>query len=92
MKKFFKYIEPMWLGHDKQVSIRRVLALIFSIDLVTNLHYAIFSWELGKSYSDAAMILGIEAGLIAALLSLTTYSTIMSSMKPKPTEDINLGS
>jgi len=92
MKKFFKYIEPMWLGNDKQISIRRVLALVFSLDFIRNLHHAIFNWEVGKSYADAALILGIEAGLIAALLSLTTYSTIMSSMKSKPTEDINLGS
>jgi hypothetical protein len=34
--------------------------------------------ELGKSYADAAMLLGIEAGLIAALLSLTTYSKFFS--------------
>jgi hypothetical protein len=78
MKKFFRYIEPMWLGHDKQISIRRVLALVFSVDLVANLHYAVYAWEVGASYSDAALLLGIEAGLIAALLSLTTYSSVSS--------------
>jgi hypothetical protein len=35
---------------------------------------------VGKSYADIAMLLGIEAGLIAALLSLTTYS---NSLKQK---------
>jgi hypothetical protein len=29
---------------------------------------------MGKSYADVAMLLGLEAALIAALLSLTTYS------------------
>jgi hypothetical protein len=91
MKRFFRYIEPMWLGHDKQISIRRVLALVFSIDLVSNLHYAVFNWKVGSSYSDAALLLGIEAGLIAALLSLTTYSSAVAP-KSSVTVDNNLGS
>lgn len=72
--KVFKYIEPMWLGADDKISIRRVLALGFSIDLVINISYVIFNWIPGQSYSEIAMLLGLEAGLIAALLSLTTYS------------------
>ena len=75
MKKIFKYIEPMWLGYDKQVSIRRVLALMFSFDIIVSMQFIIRNWEIGKSYSEAAILLGIEAGLVAALLSLTTYSS-----------------
>lgn len=78
MKRLFKYIEPIWLGTNNKLSIRRVLALVFSIDLVRNLSYIIHKWELGKSYSDVAMLLGLEAGLIAALLSLTTYSAVVN--------------
>lgn len=74
MKKFFKYIEPIWLGTNNKLSIRRVLALVFSIDLVRNTSHIIHKWETGKSYADVAMLLGLEAALIAALLSLTTYS------------------
>lgn len=74
MKKVFKYIEPLWLGTNNKLSIRRVLALVFSIDLVRNTSHIIHKWELGKSYADVAMLLGLEAALIAALLSLTTYS------------------
>jgi hypothetical protein len=81
VKKLFKYIEPMWLGNDGKLSIRRFLALIFSGNFIYNTHHIITSWELGKSYADAAMLLGIEAGLIAALLSLTTYSNLTSSNK-----------
>jgi hypothetical protein len=76
--KFFKYIEPMWLGNDGKFSIRRFLALIFALDLVKNFHHIVISWEAGKSYADAALLLGIEAGLIAALLSLTTYSSVVN--------------
>lgn len=74
--KLFKYIEPMWLGSDDKISIRRFLSLVFSFDIIINLSHIVNDWEVGKSYADAALLLGIEAGLIAALLSLTTYSTI----------------
>lgn len=78
MKKVWKYLEPLWLGSKHKVSIRRVLALAFSVDFIRNTHHAIVKWEVGKSYADVAMLLGIEAGLIAALLSLTTYSAIIN--------------
>jgi hypothetical protein len=78
MKKVFKYLEPMWIGNDGKVSIRKFLSLVFSINLIHNTYHIIHYWEIGKSYSDAALILGIEAGLIAALLSLTTYSSVHS--------------
>jgi hypothetical protein len=74
--KLFKYIEPMWLGSDGHLSIRRFLALSFSINLIMNVRHVIHNWDGTKSYADAALLLGIEAGLIAALLSLTTYSSI----------------
>jgi hypothetical protein len=65
----------MWVGKDGKPSIRRVFAIALVIDLINNTNYAIHKWEVGKSYADVAMLLGIEAGLIAALLTLTTYST-----------------
>ena len=86
----FKYLEPLWLEEDKKISIRRVLALVFSLDFVRNLHYSIFKWELGKSYADAAMILGIEAGLIAALLSLTTYTSSLAHRRTRREEENNI--
>ncbi len=75
IKKLFLYIEPIWLGTNKKVSIRRVLTLIFSFNLVMNISKVINNPKLNTTYSDVAMLLGIEAGLIAALMSLTTYST-----------------
>lgn len=74
----FKYIEPMWLGNDNKLSIRKFLSLLFALDLVKNFHHIIINWEANKSYADAALLLGIEAGLIAALLSLTTYSSVVN--------------
>lgn len=72
--KLFKYIEPMWLGSNNKVSIRRVLTLIFSFNLILNISRTLNNPILVSSYADVAMLLGIEAGLIAALMSLTTYS------------------
>lgn len=78
----------MWLGNDGKLSIRRFLALSFSTNLILNIHHIVRNWEADKSYADAALLLGIEAGLIAALLSLTTYSNavINKSESNLPTE------
>lgn len=81
MLKLFKYIEPLWLGSNGKISIRRVLALAFSTDLIRNISHAIYKWEVGKSYAEVAMLLGLEAGLVAALLALTTYS--QNVIRPK---------
>lgn len=81
IQKIFKYIEPLWLGQNKKISIRRVLAIAFSVDFISNMSYIVHRWELGKSYADVAMLLGIEAGLIAALMSLTTYSAALLTKK-----------
>lgn len=81
--KIFKYVENMWIGKDSKPSIRRVFAIALMVDLINNTNYAIHKWEVGKSYADVTMLLGIEAGLIAALLALTTYSTMV---KPPTTE------
>ena len=78
VKAIFNYLEPIWLGTNSKPSIRRILALLFTVDFIRNTSFAIRKWEIGKSYADVAMLLGIEAALIAALLSLTTYSSYIS--------------
>jgi hypothetical protein len=79
LKKLFKYIEPLWLGNDEKISLRRLFAIIFSIDLILNIHQVIFNYEPGMSYADTALLLGIEAGLITAFLSMTTISSIRNA-------------
>lgn len=74
IKKAFKYIEPIWIGTSGKPSIRRVLSLVFSFNLVWNISQVISTMDSNKSISEVTMLLGIEAGLITALLSLTTYS------------------
>lgn len=84
MKKIFKYLEPMWLGAKNEISIRRVLAIAFSVDFIVNTSHAIRKWDAGQSYADVAMLLGVEASLIAALLTLTTFSNRLAGKTENP--------
>lgn len=86
MYKLFKYIEPMWLGARNRISLRRVLALVFSFNLMINITCTLNNPVMTSSYADVAMLLGIEAALIAALLSLTTYSTSIINKQPTTSE------
>ena len=97
MKKVLKYIEPMWLGDDKKMSLRSVAAMALTIDFIINVHNSatMIVRVLNLVYYDKhidsnliaamsgnlaqiAMILGIEAGLIAAMLALKTYQSNIS--------------
>lgn len=98
MKKFLKYIENFWLGDDGKPSVRRIISIGFSIDLLRNfykagdvVHKILVLISNNKTLDAAvltatsgflaqqAMIIGIEAGLVAALFSLTTYQNIQLS-------------
>lgn len=74
--KIFRYFEPAWTGKDRRISLRSVLAIVFSIDFVRNINYAIFKWDAGRSLEGLSLTLGIEAGLIVGLLGLTTYQNL----------------
>lgn len=95
MRRILKYIENFWIGDDGKPSIRRVISIFFSIDLLRNFYKAgdavnkILNLISADKVLDAtvlnatagflantAMIIGIEAGLVAALFSLTTYQNI----------------
>lgn len=76
MKKIFRYIEPLWQGADGKISVRSSLAIAFSIDFISNLSHAIYKWEGGRTLEGLSLVLGIEAGLIVALLGLTTYQNM----------------
>jgi len=89
--KIFKYLEPAWTGNDGKFSVRSALAIVFSINLIRNLNYAIRKWEAGQSYEGLALLLSIEAGLIAGLLVLKTYQNSIiggsSSLPTAPPEE-----
>lgn len=82
-KKIFKYLEPAWTGDDGKFSLRSALAIIFSLNLVFNINHAVWRWDSQRSLEGLALVLGIEAGLIAGLLALKTYQNTMI----KPTDN-----
>jgi hypothetical protein len=84
-KKILKYLEPAWTGNDGKVSLRAILAIGFSIDFIRNLNYAITKWSETKSLEGLSLTLGIEAGLIVALLGLTTYQNLAMFNKTSST-------
>lgn len=87
MKRLFKYIENLWLGRDKKPSLKAILAIALAINLMVNITHAVNRWDASKSLSDFSMVMGIEAGLIAALLGLTTYSNIQHHIIDKEKKD-----
>jgi len=97
MRKIFGYIEPLWQGPDKRISLRSSLAIAFSVDFISNLSHAIYKWDGGRTLEGLSLVLGIEAGLIIALLGLTTYQNMaaqkIDSLVNNPTAPpINIGS
>ena len=108
MKKFFKYIEHLWLGRDGKISLRSLGAMVLLTDFVINVHNAssvvvrVLKLITNDKIIDAgviaslsgylaqiAMILGIEAALIAALLALKTYQPFQSSSSGGITGGLN---
>lgn len=85
MKKFFRYIQPLWTGSDGKISLRHTLAITFSINLIQNMSYAIRKWGADRSLGDLSLTLGIEAGIIVALLGLSTYQNLQTMISANKT-------
>jgi hypothetical protein len=79
LSQVFSYISNIWLGADGKLSVRAVLALCFSYDIIRNTSFAIRKWEIGKSYADVAILIGIEAGLVVSLLGLTAITNMVKN-------------
>jgi hypothetical protein len=78
LASIFDYVKPAWEGRDGKVSIRSALAIAFSVNFIINITHAVYKWDIGgASFEGLSLVLGIEAGLIAGLLGLTTYQNIM---------------
>lgn len=89
MKKFFRYIENLWVGRDRKPSVKAIMAIALCINLMINISHAVNKWDAGRSMADLALVLGIEAGLIAALLGLTTYSNIQHQIINKDKDEVD---
>lgn len=95
MRKFFRYIEPMWVGNDGKISLRSIAAIALLVDFVINVHNnsniiltvlklinqnktvdPALIGSLPAVQAQTVMLIGIEAGLIAALMALKAYQPI----------------
>lgn len=75
IKNIFLYLEPLWLGRDNKISIRQTSAIALIIDFISNLHHAVYRWDVGKSFEGLSLILGIEAGLVVSLLGISAIQS-----------------
>lgn len=58
-----------------------MLAIVFSTDFVKNISHAVYRWDSNKSLEGLALVLGVEASLIAGLLVLKTYQNVSGGFK-----------
>ena len=64
MKQIITYLQPLIEGNDGNISIKNVIAIAMSIAFIINMN------------RSTEGILGITAGLIAALLGLQVYNNL----------------
>lgn len=93
LKKFFRYIEPLWLGNDGKISLRASLAIFFSWKFIENFDYGIQKMAADRAIIGLDSNLMILAGLIAALLGITAYTNVANkkieteAASPSPVPD-----
>jgi hypothetical protein len=86
MKKVFKYIENLWIGNDSKPSLRSVLAIAFSIDLIINIHRSasIVVKVLKLIYIDkrvdATVIAAMSGNLAQIVLILGIEATLIAAL------------
>lgn len=106
MKKVVKYIVSIFTDSKGIPSLRRILAFILTMHFIhiVNRSLSIFSdfikdrehldagiiSSVGSTLANVAMIVGIEGGLIAALLALTTYQAFQFDKNSLSSND-NIG-
>jgi len=76
IKQFIRYVRSIWEGKDNKPSLRSLAAIYLLYNFVENLNYGIR--HCLDHIAEIAMLLGIEAGLIAALLGLKMYENLMT--------------
>lgn len=76
-KKIFTYISPLWSGDDGKPSIRRVLAIAFSVDFIISIHKCV---EIGSRVINLIYLnKTVDAGVVAALSGNLAQITLMNA-------------
>lgn len=69
----WNYMRYLWEGRNNKPDIKKILAVIFSYNFISNFSYAVKKWSEGRNLEGLSASLMIEAGLIAALIGATSY-------------------
>lgn len=86
LKSIFNYISPIWSGEDNKPSIRRVLAIAFSIDFIISIHHCV---EIGcrvinliylNKVIDAAVVASMSSNLAQIVLMLGTEAALIAAL------------
>lgn len=92
--KVFNYLKPLWEGNDGKISVRNSAAVVMIPHFMIQVSRAFFKWEAAKSLEGGALLLGVEAGLIAGILGLAAYTNLahtkidaQSGLLEKPSSD-----
>lgn len=86
MKKFFKYLEPLWTGKDGKISLRNLGAMALIIDFVVNMHNsAAIVGKVLKLYVldktiDPAVIAAMSGNLAQISMMLITEATLIAAL------------
>lgn len=83
--KIVNYLRPIWEGADKKPSIRRILALVFTVGIIrmTERSYTLPPYDLNND------ILITLCGTVLILLGLITWDNLQSLKQLKSGTDNN---
>lgn len=86
MKKFFKYIEPLWTGKDKKISLRNLAAMALIIDFIINVHNSanmvskILRFIEKDKVLDATLISSMSGNLAQIAMILLTEASLIAAL------------
>lgn len=87
LSRLFNYLSYLWISSKSgKPDVKKVLAIFLTYNFASNFSFAVKKWSEGKSLDGLSNSLMIEAGLIAAMLSLASFF----SFKDKQLDNSNL--
>lgn len=86
LKRFFKYIQPLWMGRDGKISLRSLLAMVLATDFVINVHNSsyvvikVLNLILKDKTVDAALISSLSGYAGQTAFILATEAALIAAL------------
>lgn len=86
MRKFLRYLEPLWLGKDGRISLRNTAAIALIIDFVINVHNSsyvvirVLKLIIQDKSIDPAVIVSLSAYLPQIGMILGIEAALIAAM------------